>query len=99
MVLRTHVAGVAIGTVAGGDRSGRMSDGGAGLRALGGGACLNMETGAACGTNSGEVADSAEDAVCSGRTGSSDFQAGCENRFILAAGTVAENSKLAGEFN
>ncbi len=75
-----------IGAAAGVDRR-------AGLRALGGGACLNSEAGAACGTNSGEVTDSAEDAVCSGRTGSGDLKAS-ECRFALEAGTVAENSKF-----
>jgi len=66
----------------------------AGLRALGGGACLNSEAGVACGTNSGEVADSAEDAVCNGRTGSGDFKAGSEDRFTLEAGIVAGNSRF-----
>ncbi len=78
---------MAIGAAAGVDRR-------AGLRALGGGACLNSEAGAACGTNSGEVTDSAEDAVCSGRTGSGDLKAGSECRFALEAGIVAENSKF-----
>ena len=60
VVLRTHVAGVAMGSACGGEVN---NVAGIALKALGGGACLTSEVGAGCGKNSGEVTESAEGAV------------------------------------